>query len=132
MWMRRRNVVPAAALAAFEPATLALLDARRDEFRARRDLLLPALRELGFDIPVTPQGAFYVFPNVSGLLNRPLANGTVCANDDDLCNYLLDQAHIAVVSGSSFCAPGYVRLSYATGEAQIEEGMRRFAAAVNG
>ena len=56
-----------AALAAFEPETLAILEARRAEFRARRDYLVPALREIGFDIPVTPQGAFYVYAGCAGL-----------------------------------------------------------------
>ena len=50
-----------AALAAFEPETLAILDARREEFRARRDYLVPALRGLGFDVPCLPQGAFYIY-----------------------------------------------------------------------
>jgi aspartate/methionine/tyrosine aminotransferase len=56
-----------AALAAFEPETLALLDARRDEFRARRDFLLPALRGLGFGVPQHPQGAFYIYANSAAL-----------------------------------------------------------------
>jgi aspartate aminotransferase len=73
-----------------------------------------------------PDGAFYVFPNVAGLLGRPLKNGQVCNSSDELNNYLLEQAHIACVSGESFGAPGYIRLSYATGEEEIVEGMRRF------
>lgn len=99
-------------------------------FRERRDLILAALAQIPGVSCMVPDGAFYVFPNVSGLLNRPLANGAVCATCDDLTNYLLDQAHIGVVAGASFGAPGYLRISYAASNADIVEGMRRFAAAV--
>jgi aspartate aminotransferase len=99
-------------------------------FRDRRDIIVAALRAIpGVEVNL-PEGAFYVFPNVQGLLNRPLANGRVCADDDELAAYLLEAAHIGVVPGSAFGAPGFLRLSYATGTAQIEEGMRRFAEAV--
>lgn len=96
------------------------------EFHKRRDLIMDLLAEIPGVTCNTPDGAFYVFPNVTGLLNRPLRNGAVCATSDELTNYLLEQAHIAAVSGESFGAPGYIRLSYATSEADIIEGMRRF------
>lgn len=95
-------------------------------FHRRRDLILELLAEIPGVTCNVPDGAFYVFPNVTGLLGRPLKNGTVCATSDELNNYLLDQAHIACVSGESFGAPGYIRLSYATSEEEIAEGMRRF------
>jgi aspartate aminotransferase len=117
-----------AALAAYTPSP-EIEQTVRDmaaAFHRRRDLIMELLAEIPGVTCNTPDGAFYVFPNVSGLLGRPLKNGTVCATSDELNNYLLDQAHIACVSGESFGAPGYIRLSYATSEEQITEGMRRF------
>jgi len=67
-----------AALAAFEPVTLALLDARRDEFRARRDFLLPALRALGFGVPQKPRGAFLSMPTVLPWLRTVLSLRGIC------------------------------------------------------
>ncbi|MBP1467505.1 pyridoxal phosphate-dependent aminotransferase [Candidatus Chloroploca sp. M-50] len=100
-------------------------------FHKRRDLVLGLLAEIPGVSCNVPDGAFYVFPNVTGLLNKPLKNGVVCATSDDLNNYLLDQAYIACVSGESFGAPGYIRLSYATSEDEIVEGMRRFRESVS-
>src|SRR5690606_28508232 len=81
-----------AALEAFHPDTLALLEQRRDAFKAQRDFLLPALRELGFDIPVTPEGAFYIYANCSRL------------TDDSykFCWDLLEKAGVAVAPGIDF------------------------------
>jgi aspartate aminotransferase len=95
-------------------------------FHKRRDLIMELLAEIPGVSCSVPDGAFYVFPNVTGLLGRPLKNGQVCTSSDELNTYLLEQAHIACVSGESFGAPGYIRLSYATGEDEIVEGMRRF------
>ncbi|MBX0326843.1 pyridoxal phosphate-dependent aminotransferase [Oscillochloris sp. ZM17-4] len=122
-----------AALAAYTPnpeieATVVEMAA---QFHKRRDLILDLLAEIPDITCNVPDGAFYVFPNVTGLLNRPLRGDTVCATSDELTNYLLDEAHIAAVSGESFGAPGFIRFSYATSEDQIIEGMRRFAAALN-
>jgi aspartate aminotransferase len=121
-----------AAVAAYTPSPeieATVVEMAR-QFHKRRDLILDLLAEIPDVTCNVPDGAFYVFPNVTGLLNRPLRNDTVCVTSDDLTNYLLDEAHIAAVSGESFGAPGYIRLSYATGEDQIVEGMRRFAAAL--
>jgi aspartate aminotransferase len=121
-----------AALAAYTPspeieATVVEMAA---QFHKRRDLILELMAEIPDVTCSVPDGAFYVFPNVTGLLNRPLRGAKVCATSEDLTNYLLDTAHIATVSGESFGAPGYIRFSYATGEEQIVEGMRRFADAL--
>jgi aspartate aminotransferase len=94
-------------------------------FHKRRDLIMELLAEIPGVSCNVPDGAFYVFPNVSGLLGRPLKSGQVCNSSDELNNYLLEQAHIACVSGEAFGAPGYIRLSYATSEDEIVEGMRR-------
>jgi aspartate aminotransferase len=123
-----------AALAAYTPSEEldAEVQAMVTQFHKRRDLILDMLAEIPGVKCSVPDGAFYVFPNVEGLLNKPLADGTVCADADQLTDYLLDKAHIAVVGGSAFGAEGYIRLSYATGEADIEAGLRRFAEAVRG
>lgn len=99
-------------------------------FHRRRDLILELLAEIPGVTCNVPDGAFYVFPNVSALLGQPLKNGIVCDSSDALNTYLLDQAHIACVSGESFGAPGFLRLSYATSEEEIVEGMRRFRASL--
>ncbi len=121
-----------AALAAYTPnAELdQTVQTMAAAFQRRRDLVMELLAEIPGVSCYLPDGAFYVFPNVSSLLNRPLKNGTICATSDELNNYLLDQAHIACVSGESFGAPGYLRLSYATSEAEIVEGMHRFRASL--
>jgi aspartate/methionine/tyrosine aminotransferase len=78
-----------AALACFEPATLAIYEARRAEFERRRDFLVPALRGLGFDVPVTPDGAFYVYADVSRL----------ASDSGELAHRLLHEAGVCVVPG---------------------------------
>lgn len=110
-----------AALAAFEPQTLALLDARRDAFRARRDYLLPALRDLGFGVPQTPQGAFYIYADCSRFTDDSFA----FARD------LLEQAGVAIAPGADFGAHRareHVRFAYTRPVAVLEEGVRRMAA----
>lgn len=121
-----------AALAAFTPsyelnATVAQMV---QAFRERRDLILELLTKISGVQCNVPEGTFYVFPNVSALLNRPLVGGSVCATSRELAAYLLDQAHIGVVPGEAFGATGYLRLSYAQSNDSIVEGMQRFTEAV--
>ena len=78
---------------------------------------------------VTPKGAFYVFPNVSGLFGKR-GKGGVLKGSADVCAFLLDEARIATVAGVDFGSDAHIRLSYATGLDTIKEGMRRMAAAV--
>lgn len=107
-----------AALAAFKPETLAILEQRRLAFRERRDFLLTALRGLGFDIPVTPQGAFYLYADCSRFSN----------DSQQLAMDILEKAGVAVTPGLDF---GYyrperhLRFAYTTSMAQLEEGVRR-------
>lgn len=106
------------ALAAFEPETRALLDARRDEFGRRRDFLLPALRSLGFAIPHTPAGALYLYAGVQAFTN----------NSERFCLDLLEQHGIAVTPGADFgrhLAEQHIRFAYTTGMERLEEGVRR-------
>lgn len=114
-----------AALAAFEPDTLALLDARRDEFKARRDYLVPALRALGFDIPQMPQGAFYVYAGCSRLTQ----NSYTFAVD------LLERAGVAITPGMDFgdnAPQQHVRFAYTQSIEQLQEGVRRISAFLRG
>jgi aspartate/methionine/tyrosine aminotransferase len=107
-----------AALAAFHPDTLALLEQRRDAFKAQRDFLLPALRGLGFDIPVTPEGAFYIHASCERL------------TDDSyrFCWDLLEKGGVAVAPGIDFGdhkAKTHVRFSYPKPIPVLEEGVER-------
>lgn len=109
-----------AALAAFQPEVLTELNRRRDAFHARRNYLLPRLRELGFVIPVTPEGAFYLYADSSRL----------SADSDDLAQRLLEEAGVAITPGRDFGAHApkrHVRISYANTQAQLQEGVRRIA-----
>jgi aspartate/methionine/tyrosine aminotransferase len=109
-----------AALAAFEPETLATLSARAREFKARRDYLVPALRKLGFDIPVMPQGAFYIYAGCGSLTRDSYA----------FSRELLEQAGVAITPGVDFGANAperHVRFAYTRSIAQLEEGVARIA-----
>ena len=107
-----------AALACFEPDTLAEFERRRGEFRSRRDYLVPALRDIGFDVPVMPDGAFYVYADCSRF-------------SDDSGRFaveLLEGAHVALVPGHDFgrnAPQRWLRLSYATAMPQLQEAIAR-------
>lgn len=107
-----------AALACFEPSSLATYEARRVEFQRRRDFLVPALRQLGFEIPVTPDGAFYIYCDVSRL-----------ASDSwDFAFALLRATGVCVVPGRDFGVAEpqrYVRVSYATNLERLREAVDR-------
>lgn len=97
----------------------------REAFRRRRDLIM----ELAADIDGwrynEPSGAFYFFPDVSSLLGTHAPDGREIATSGDYAMYLLEVAHVASVDGAAFGAPGYLRLSYATSDDNIREGLRR-------
>ncbi|MEH6577420.1 MAG: pyridoxal phosphate-dependent aminotransferase [Amphritea sp.] len=112
------TVAQHAALAAFDPATIDILEQRRCDFQQRRDLLVKGLRELGFDVPLTPEGAFYVYADASHLTD----------NTFDLCWELLEQDKVAVTPGLDFGrhrANAFIRFSYTTGIEQIEKALAR-------
>jgi aspartate/methionine/tyrosine aminotransferase len=109
-----------AALACFRPDTLAILEERRQAFRARRNLLVPALRELGFAIPVTPDGGFFVYADCSPF----------CADSERFCRDVLEGAGVAITPGIDFGrhrANAHVRFAYTIGQTKIEEGIARLA-----
>ena len=96
----------------------------RAEFAKRRDLIVSLAREIpGFSVTV-PQGAFYLFPEVSALYGKRCGD-RVIAGADDLAMYLLEVGHVASVSGTAFGAPDCIRFSYATSPDKIAEAMRR-------
>lgn len=101
------------------------VEAMRLEFDRRRKHMMERLNRLpGFSVKVAPQGAFYLFPNVSGLFGRKIG-GRVINNSDDLGEVILEKAHVGVVPGSGFGAPNYIRFSYATSMERIDEGLDR-------
>lgn len=101
----------------------------RKAFERRRDLVVGLARTIpGWKVN-NPQGAFYLFPEVSSYFGKCYGD-TVINNDSDLAMYLLEEGHVATVAGSAFCTPGYIRLSYATSDDNIREAMRRIEAAL--
>jgi aspartate/methionine/tyrosine aminotransferase len=107
-----------AALAAFQAPAQAVLEQRRHEFQVRRDYLLPALRELGFGLSVTPQGAFYLYADCSAL----------GGDSDRLAEALLEEAGVAVTPGMDFGShqpERYLRFAYTTSLENLREGVAR-------
>lgn len=105
------------------------VETMRRAFLRRRDLIVGLLKEIpGLRLNL-PDGAFYVFPEVSAYFGKHCGN-RVIGDANDLAMYLLEEAHVAAVSGDAFCAPGYIRLSYATSDENIREACRRIAAAL--
>jgi aspartate/methionine/tyrosine aminotransferase len=114
-----------AALAAFRPETLAILEARRAEFKARRDYLVPALRALGFDIPQTPQGAFYIYAGCARLTDDSFA----------FARELLEQVGVAITPGIDFGSNAperHVRFAYTNSIERLQEGVRRIGKFLHG
>jgi aspartate/methionine/tyrosine aminotransferase len=109
-----------AALAAFDPASLAECETRRTAFRERRDYIVPALQKLGMDVPVVPDGAFYVWADC-----RRFAAGSW-----DFAMRMMRDAHVALTPGKDFGpthANAYFRLSFAASMAQLKETASRLA-----
>ncbi len=98
-------------------------------FKNRRDLVVALAKEIpGFKINV-PEGAFYLFPDVSAYFGQTLRGKTI-NNADDFSMYLLSEANVATVTGDAFGNPNCIRLSYATSEALLTEAFKRIAAAL--
>jgi aspartate aminotransferase len=94
-----------------------------EKFQERRDYVLERLRAIPGLTFADPGGAFYAFFNVSSHFGRPLPGGAVVDNSSDFCTALLENAHVALVTGDAFGAPGYVRLSFATSMDRITAGL---------
>ena len=100
-----------------------------DTFHQRRDLILELLGEIkGFKLNV-PEGAFYVFPDVSHFFGKTLRGRTI-ENASDFAMYLLEEARVATVTGEAFGSPNCIRISYAASEKEIREAIRRISEAL--
>lgn len=107
------------------------LKARQESFKVRRDLVVSALNAIeGIDCRV-PEGAFYTFAGCGGLIGKMTPKGKRIDLDSDFTDYLLEEAHVAVVPGSAFGLTPFFRISYATSETELREAMSRIAKACN-
>jgi aspartate/methionine/tyrosine aminotransferase len=112
------SIAQHAAVACFSPESIAIYEQRKAEFKRRRDYIVPALRDLGFKVPVIPDGAFYVYADCSGLSD----------DADSLTIEMLKQAGVVLVPGldfGSYTARQYIRLSYATSMENLREAVGR-------
>jgi len=99
-------------------------EAMREAFRERRDIVLSMLEEIPGLRANHPDGAFYVFPDVSSYFGKTDGH-TVIKDSDDLCDYIMANAYVGMVSGAAFGDPNCVRISYAASEEQLREAIRR-------
>jgi aspartate aminotransferase len=101
-----------------------------DEFDFRRKRIIELVEDIeGFEVNV-PKGAFYIFPDISSFFGKKL-NGKSIKNASDFAMYLLEEAHVATVTGDAFGCPKNIRISYAASLEEIEEAIRRIKAAVS-
>ncbi|MBR4489666.1 pyridoxal phosphate-dependent aminotransferase [bacterium] len=98
-------------------------------FDRRREFMYEELKKIPGLVPIHPQGAFYIFCNFKHYLGKSV-RGNVINTTIELANFLLDEAHVAVVPGESFGMPGYIRFSYATNMDNIAEGIDNLAVAL--
>ena len=105
------------------------VDYMKEAFLKRRDLVSELLAQVPGFICNMPRGAFYFFPKVSDLFGKRYGEYAI-NNANDLCMYILNDAHVALVPGEAFGAPNYVRLSYATSENELKEAIHRIQSAV--
>ena len=111
-------------------ANPSLIHEMRDAFLSRRDFILEELNKInGININ-QPQGAFYVFPDVSAFFNKSYRDFTI-TNSDELAMYILETAKVAVVTGNAFGSPNCIRISYASSMEKLKDAMNRIATALN-
>lgn len=113
------SIAQAAAVAALDPSNDAWIQARVKELQQKRDYVVSQLQGMpGVQLDTIPNGAFYVLPNVSAYCGN---------NDTQFCVDLLESNQLAIVPGSSFGAPGTVRISYATSMEELETAMKQLS-----
>jgi len=98
---------------------------RRESFRARRDSVAKSVSNIKYLSCDIPDGAFYIFANCEAAFGKTSAGGALISDDLSFCDALLDEAHLALVPGSAFHAPGHLRLSYASSQDELTEAMTR-------
>jgi aspartate aminotransferase len=117
------NVSQRAALAAVS-GDLSAVAEMRDAFDRRRQTMVAMLNEINGVVCPEPEGAFYAYPSVKGVLGRPVG-GRTPSTSAELAEIILDEAEVAVVPGEAFGPSGYLRLSYALGDEDLVEGVAR-------
>jgi aspartate/methionine/tyrosine aminotransferase len=117
------NVAQRAAIAAVS-GDLSAVEEMKSAFDRRRRTIVSMLNEIEGVVCPMPEGAFYAYPQVKGLLGRAY-DGAVIDTSADLAEYILDKAEVAIVPGEAFGTPGYLRLSYALGDDDLIEGITR-------
>lgn len=105
------------------------IEPMRDAFQKRRDLVLQLMKEIPGLKANVPQGAFYVFPEVSYYFGKSY-NGKTISNATDISLFLLEEAHVALVPGAAFGDDNYIRFSYATSEENLREALKRMKEAL--
>src|ERR1700760_2115899 len=123
MWRTSRRPPPSPRSPAVSGRREAVA-AMRTAFDRRRRTIVSMLNEIDGVVCPTPEGAFYAYPSVKGLLGRSY-DGREIESSADLAEYILEQAEVAVVPGEAFGTPGYLRLSYALGDDDLVEGITR-------
>ena len=103
------------------------LKSRAEVFKKRRDFVVNSLNEIEGITCLKPEGAFYVFPNCTGLIGKKTKNGILLNNDEDIVTALLEDAGVAVVQGSAFGLHGYFRISYATSDELLQSTCERIS-----
>src|SRR5262249_8269283 len=119
------NVAQRAALAAVAGPRAAALQ-MPSAFERRAGIAYKMLNAVDGVTCLEPEGAFYAYPNLTGLLDRPIA-GRTASNTLDLAALLLEEAKVAIVPGEAFGTPGYARISFAVGDDDLGEGLQRIS-----
>lgn len=125
------NSIAQVAAAAALRGTGKEVEEMKVEFKKRRDYMVEAINKIDGVSCICPDGAFYIMMNIKKLLGKTYY-GVQVDNVDVLCNEMLERAKVALVPGTGFAAPDFIRWSYATSLDNIKEGLRRFEAYVNG
>ncbi len=118
-----------AAIAALD-APVSKIQYMVDEFKSRRDIVISLLNEIDGIKTNTPSGAFYLFPDVSAFFGKTIKD-TKIQNASDFALFLLEEAHVATVTGEAFGSPNCIRISYAASEEQLREAISRIKKALN-
>jgi aspartate aminotransferase len=123
------SIAQAAAQVALD-SPMDFMQPRNKAFQGRRDLAIEKLNSIEGVSVRRPEGAFYLFPSCERLIRKSTRAGRIISNDIDFCEYLFDDAHVAVVPGSAFGFGGHFRISFATSDDRLSLGCDRIAEAV--
>nr|WKN38483.1 pyridoxal phosphate-dependent aminotransferase [Tunicatimonas sp. TK19036] len=118
------SIAQRAAIAALK-GDMSASQEMKEAYQRRRDLVLDLLKDVPGVETYVPTGAFYLFPDISAYFGKSDGETTI-ENADDFCMYILNNAHVSMVTGDAFGAPNCVRLSFAASDEQLKEAMKRF------